>query len=116
MSFVPYTLLLALIMVESGGRNNALGPVGEVGCLQITEIMRRDVKRISGRTVTADDCKSRVVSIEVAMIYLSHYVTAERLGREPTLRDYALVWHYGPRGWRRHGDDPYWEKVKQVLP
>lgn len=116
MSAVPYLILTALIAIESGGDDRAVGRGGELGCLQITPICRKDVERITRRSIPPSDLFDRRKSCEMALVYLNHYVNRERLGREPTLRDYALVWHYGPRGWRRGEDDPYWRKVKRVLP
>jgi soluble lytic murein transglycosylase-like protein len=113
---IPYALLMALIAVESSGNDNAIGRDGERGCLQIHEIVRQDIKRITGKTIYPHQLFDRSTSCQIALIYLNHYATPERLGRPPTLRDYALIWHYGPKGWKKPDPDPYWEKVKKHLP
>lgn len=112
---VPYILLNALIAVESGGRDHARGRAGELGALQISTVVREDVSRLIGRRITAKDCLDRTLACKVALVYLNHYVTKERLGRTPTLRDYAMVWHWGPNGWKRRGRDEYWDRVNNLL-
>jgi soluble lytic murein transglycosylase-like protein len=109
-------ILTALIAIESGGNDRAVGKGGELGCLQISPICRKDVERITRRSIPKEDLFDRRKSCEIALVYLNHYVNRDALGREPTLRDYALVWHYGPQGWRRKGIDRYWTKVQSVLP
>jgi soluble lytic murein transglycosylase-like protein len=116
MTPIPYILLVALIAVESGGNDRAVGSKGERGCLQIHEVVRRDIRRITGENIPSEKLFDRLTSCQIAQIYLNHYATPERLGRSPTLRDYALIWHYGPKGWKRPDPDPYWEKVKKHLP
>lgn len=113
---IPYVLLIALIAVESSGNDNAVGLKGERGCLQIKDIVRRDIKRITGETIYPHQLFDRSTSCQIALIYLNHYATPERLGRNPTLQDYALIWHYGPNGWKSPDPDGYWEKVKKHLP
>lgn len=108
-------LLAALIQVESGGKDHARGSADEMGPLQIRPILLQDVERICGRKFSRQDAFNREVACQIAVIYLTHYVTEKRLGRPPTPRDYALVWRYGPQGWKRPNPNPYWEKVRKVL-
>jgi hypothetical protein len=117
MSAVSYALLSALIMVESGGNDRAFNAEAKaVGCLQITPVMVEDVRRITGQPIAHSDAFDRRKSCEIALVYLSHYATKERLGHEPTARDYALIWRYGPNGWKRPDPNAYWTKVKKHLP
>lgn len=109
-------LLPALIAVESSGNNRAIGPNGETGCLQITSILLRDIHRITGRRFSRSDTFNRETSCKIAISYLNHYVNEKRLKRPPTMRDYAMVWRYGPNGWKRRNPDPYWQKVQRHLP
>ena len=109
-------LLPALIAVESSGNDRAIGPNGETGCLQITPILLRDIHRITGRRYSRSDTFNRQTSWQIATTYLNHYVNEKRLKRPPTMRDYAMVWRYGPNGWKRSGSDPYWRKVQRHLP
>ena len=107
-------LLQALIMVESSGNDRAVGLAGELGCLQISAIAKQDILRITGGIPS--NRFNREQSIGMARAYLNYYVTKERLGREPTLRDYALVWHRGPNGWTQEGYSAYWDRVMDYLP
>lgn len=108
-------LLSALIMVESSGNDGAVGAAGETGCLQISKVLLRDLTRITGRTYSVRDTLNRATACQIAVLYLTHYVTEARLGRPPTARDYALVWNRGPNGWKKTGHDPYWAKVQLYL-
>jgi len=109
-------LVPILIAVESSGNDRAIGPNGETGCLQITSILLRDIRRITGQRFTRSDTFNRETSCKIAIIYLTHYVNEKRLKRPPTMRDYAMVWRYGPNGWKRRDPDPYWRKVQRLLP
>ena len=113
MSAVPMFLLQAILMVESSGNNRAVGKAGELGCMQISAIAKRDILRIAKDTPS--NRFNREQSLAMAKVYLGHYVTRERLGREPTLRDYALVWHHGPKGWTKVGYSAYWDRVMNYL-
>ena len=88
-------ILAALIQVESSGRDGAIGDNGAaVGCLQIQKVMVDDVNRILGRDhFTYDDRYRRSASMGMALVAFSHYVTEERLGRRPTVRDYCRRWN-----------------------
>jgi soluble lytic murein transglycosylase-like protein len=114
MSVVPMLLLQAIIMVESSGDDRAVGRGGELGCMQISAIAKRDILRITGGIPS--NRFNREQSIGMARAYLEYYVTRERLGREPTLRDYALVWHRGPEGWTQKSYSAYWDRVMDYLP
>jgi soluble lytic murein transglycosylase-like protein len=112
---IPTILLSALIMVESSGNDRAIGRMGELGPLQIMPTTLVDINRISGRSFTRSDAFHRESAIQMATIYLNHYATEKRLGRKPTFRDYAMIWHHGPNGWKRTGPDRYWNKVQRHL-
>lgn len=93
-----------LIAVESMGNPRAINTKEQaVGILQIRPIMVEDVNRILELTkrperFTEDDRWDPTKSIQMAEVYLSHYGTVKRIGHEPTLRDYALLWCAGPDG------------------
>jgi hypothetical protein len=118
---VPDALINALIAVESGGKDDAVGDGGKaVGCLQIHEILVQDVNRIDGREKSAarylpKDRLSRRLSIVMCRIYLAHYAHPKRLGREPALEDMARIWNGGPDGWREPETEKYWAKVRAAL-
>lgn len=119
---IPIWIIMALIAVESGGNNQAIGrnaagqPV-EYGCLQITKACVEDVNRILGAEIYSfpKDCLDRGKSVEMLKIYLGHYATKERLGREPDIQDLARIWNGGPDGYKEPETKDYWRKVGKVL-
>jgi len=116
MSQIPAILIAALIQVESGGNDRAIGDGGRsLGCLQISDVVVADVRRITGRWVSRTDAWSRQKSIRICVDYLSHYATRERLGYEPRMEDMARIWNGGPNGWRKDSTRDYWRKVQSVL-
>ena len=109
-------LLAALIAVESGGDARAIGDGGRaLGVLQIHAGVVQDVNRIAGRSWTHADAHRPEIAVQMAEIYLRHYVTPARLGRAPTTQDYARVWNGGPNGHRKTATLPYWRKVRRHL-
>lgn len=109
-------LISALIRVESGGNDHAVGKAGEVGCLQITPAVVEDVNRIQKAIhFTLEDRENRDRSVLMCRIFIEHYATEERLGHEPTVQDMARIWNCGPRGWQRDESLPYWRKVKAEI-
>lgn len=117
---VPARLIAALIAVESAGNDSAVGPRGEVGCLQVRECVIADVNRILwGRGVftryALGDMFDRPLAIRVCRIYLGYYGDPWRLGRQPTEEDLARIWNGGPRGYFRPSTLPYWERVRAHL-
>lgn len=65
---------MALIQVESGGKDNALGTKNDTGCLQITPILVKEVNRLqSGRRYTMNDALNRKRSIEMYNIIQGYY-------------------------------------------
>lgn len=113
---IPAAFILALIAVESGGNDHAVGDHGTAyGCLQITQPVLRDYQRITGEHITLEQCFDRLTSVSVCITYLKHYCTQERLGHEPTLADAARIWNGGPRGWCKPETQAYWAKVQKEL-
>ena len=109
-------LISFLIIVESGGVDNAIGDNGKaVGCLQIHSIVVEDVNRIYDTDYQDKDRYDREKSIEIAKLYLQHYASEERLGRQPTIKDAARIWNGGPDGYREKETIQYWIKVKQQI-
>lgn len=118
MNPVIFATIFALIHVESNGRDEAISRKGELGCLQISAAVVEDVNRFAGTRYTYDDRLNRQKSIEICRIYLEHYCSRERLKRDPDPRDYALVWHFGPKGYLRANEPEakrYWSKVRAAL-
>lgn len=117
---VPAILLAALIQVESHGNDRALGDYWldqphAFGCLQITDYVLADARRFSGHWWSRGDCFDRNKATRICRVYLEHYATPARLGRDPTMEDMARIWVGGPDGWRKPTTLPYWHKVLRTL-
>jgi hypothetical protein len=111
------TLLAAMLAVESGGDDFARGDGGRArGALQIHRAVVLDVNRIAGTHYRHTDAHDRDTAMLMATVYLTHYVTKERLGRQPTAEDYARAWNGGgPEGWKKKSTKIYWLKVKNKM-
>jgi hypothetical protein len=120
MIVIPYLLLTALIHVESGGNDRALGDYVQgaptrFGCLQIGDEVLADVRRISGHWVSRPDAFDRAKASQICVLYLSYWCEPSRLGHEPTMEDFARVWNGGPEGHRKQSTITYWHRVERVL-
>ena len=95
--------LQILVAVESGGNPKAFNAEEQaVGILQIRPVLVADVNRIVGEPrFSHSDAWDPGKSLRMATLYLEHYGTRERLGREPRVVDYALLWCAGPDGPRQ---------------
>ena len=109
-------LIAALVLVESHGDLRALrDDTLAAGPLQIRPIYVEDVNRIAGTSYQyPDDCWSMSNSVAMFRIYVGHYATAKRIGREPTLEDMARIHYGGPRGWRWKSTKQYWHDVQDA--
>ncbi|HLP43934.1 MAG TPA: hypothetical protein VK145_01495 [Candidatus Nanoarchaeia archaeon] len=113
-------LVNALIQVESGGDDSAVGDKNlknkAYGCLQVRQDCVDDVNRVYGTNYRAKDClNDRALSIKIYELYMKLYATKKRLGREPTDEDRARIWNGGPNGWKKSSTKKYWAKVKKKL-
>lgn len=109
-------LIPALIQVESGGDDKAIGDNGRAyGCLQIWDVVVKDVNRVYGTRYTHADAFVREHAINICKKYLSIYCTPQRLGRTPTLADAARMWNGGPTGHKKTATLNYWKKVQKHL-
>lgn len=112
------TLIAALIVVESHGRDNAIGDGGQaIGCLQMHPCVIEDVNRVYRTEFAFTDRTDHLKSIKIAQLYLwywgNHYRTTT--GKEPTWETYARIWNGGPYGYQKTATIRYWHKVKKVL-
>jgi hypothetical protein len=111
-----------LVLVESGGNWNVVGDGGAaLGGMQIHREAVDDVNRILGtKTYRYADRTNPVKSREMARIYLGHYCTKRRLGREPTIEDYVRCWNGGPSyrsatGQKLANLNNHWRKACQYM-
>ena len=109
------TLLAALLAVESGGNDRAVGDHGRaIGALQIHAAVVQDVNRRHGTRYTHAGMTRRRDAVAVATLYLGTYATRERLGRPVTDADRARIWNGGPDGWRKAATVAYAERVRRA--
>ena len=107
-------LIVAIAFVESGGDPHAVNcKEGAYGLLQIREICVKDVNRIAGTAFTHNDAFDPEKAIKMFLVYVTHYATEERIGRDPTIQDAARIWNGGPDGFLEPETIPYWEKVQK---
>lgn len=113
-------LVQALIAVESGGYDKAIGDKHLVdrayGCLQIRKPVCIDVNNIYGKSLKPQDMLgNRQLSIDTFYDYMAIYATEKQLGRPVTDQDRARIWNGGPSGYQRLTTVGYWAKVKKVI-
>ena len=112
------TLVIALIHVESRGKEDAIGDTHlatpSVGVLQIRPIMVREINRIlkrkkSDKRFKLKDRFSREKSIEMFHIWQSYHL--------PNSSDeiIARCWNGGPKGWKSKATLHYWNKVQREI-
>lgn len=103
-------LIAALIAVESGGRDNAIGDGGRaIGALQIHKAVVIDVNRIAGTSYTHQQMTNRIAARRVCEIYLKRYAAGK------TDEEAARIWNGGPTGHHKSATISYWNKVKKHL-
>ena len=109
-------LILALILVESGGDDFAIGDDGRAyGCLQLRAGYVQDAAEYAGEDWVHSDAFDRETSIKIVNAYMNRYATSARLGRQPTLEDIARIHNGGPNGYCKESTEAYWVKVKTEL-
>ena len=111
-------VILALIMVESGGRDSAVGDNSRaLGCLQIHAGVVADVNHIYGTSFRHEDAKDRQKAVAICQLYLRHYChDYERRTKKPATPEIASrIWNGGPIGFRKSATDKYWSLVKEAM-
>ena len=110
-------LLDALIQVESGGNDKAIGDNGKaIGCLQIWKIYWTDAVERSGLGGSYVDCMRRDYSKCVVRAYMNRYgglawKTFDGFNAEKIAR----IHNGGPKGYKKRATKAYWKKVEKVL-
>ena len=103
-------LIAALIVVESGGNDLAVGDHGRArGALQIHAAVVQDVNRHHGTRYTHADMHDRAKAVRVASLYIATYAP----GASPEVQ--ARVWNGGPRGASKAATLGYWARVKREM-
>lgn len=102
-------LINAMIVVESGGNDAAIGDGGKaVGCLQIWPITIKDANRIIGyKKYTLADRYDRQKSKEICRLIMTHY--------EKTPEGMCRRWN-GGGNWRKiESTIKYWKKIERNM-
>jgi hypothetical protein len=103
-------LISALIIVESGGNDLAIGDNGRaIGPLQIHKAVVLDVNRFTGSHYRHQDMTNRAQARAVCEAYLKHY------GRGASTEQLARRWNGGPSGDKKQATEAYCAKVKKHL-
>lgn len=110
-------LILALIKVESDGRDHLVGDKHlknkAYGCLQIRKPCLDDVNRACGTNYTPKDMLgNRKLSIWVCKQYLRLYGGKQA---DPNHERLAKIWNGGPKGPQKPATEKYWKKVSKHL-
>jgi len=106
------SLIDALILVESSGRENAYNKKENAcGCLQIRPIMVREVNRIlrkqdSEQRFTKEDRWDCGQSREMFYIWRNYH------HKNSSDEVIARCWNGGPRGYKKRSTEHYWYKVQ----
>ena len=109
-------LAAALILVESGGNDRAVGDGGRaIGPLQIHREILLDVNRRFGTRFTHGGMTNRTNALAVLDRYLWLYAQPSRLGRPVSNEDRARIWNGGPDGWRKASTVGYAERVRKAM-
>ena len=103
-------LLAALLAVESGGNDLAIGDHGRaLGALQIHAAVVVDVNRRHGTRYHHADMHDRAKAVRVCNLYLQTYAP----GASPEVQ--ARVWNGGPRGASKAATLGYWARVRREM-
>jgi len=103
-------LLAALLAVESGGNDLAVGDQGRaIGALQIHRGVVEDVNRVHKTRYTHADMHDRQKAVRVCSLYLATYAP----GASSEVQ--ARVWNGGPRGATKPATLGYWARVKAKM-
>lgn len=103
-------LATAIIAVESGGNDLAIGDNGRaIGAFQIHECVVADVNRVFK---THFDWRG-MTNRQNARIVFEKYLTIYGQGKSP--EQLARIWNGGPRGHQKSATLNYWLKVKSRL-
>lgn len=110
----PKSLIEAIIQVESGGNDNAIGDLKlkhkAYGPLQIRQPVCIDVNKKLGTNYKSTNCLgNRDLSIKIFNVYMTIYCN----GFSDEWK--ARCWNGGPSGYKKKATEVYWSKVKKLL-
>ena len=99
-------IIKAVMWVESRSSDQARGAAGDLGCLQIVDVRRRDYNMRTGKNYQPNDLFNRAVSVEIFTYY------AQKIGVY-NFEEIAKRWNT----WHGKGEnaEKYWLLVKKQL-
>ena len=110
MSNTISNLISALIIVESAGKDTAVGDGGlALGPLQIHRAVVADVNRFTGSHYKWENMTDRKQARAVCQAYLEHY------GRGANTEQLARRWNGGPTGDKKAVTLAYWRRVQKAI-
>lgn len=112
--------LKALALVESGGNPEAIGDGGDSwGLYQLQAAYVQDASEwgladgVIDKPFEHSDAFNPERAELIIYCYMKRYATPKRLGRQPTVEDWARIHNGGPNGYRKlEATQPHWNKVK----
>ena len=103
-------LIEALIAVESGGQDMAIGDANRArGPLQIHRAVVEDVNRFNGTRYTHNQMTNRVAARQVCELYLNRWAKGK------SDQYCARLWNGGPTGPSKTATLPYWCLVNREI-
>lgn len=103
-------LIEALIAVESGGQDMAIGDGNKArGALQIHRAVVEDVNRFNGTRYTHNQMTNRVAARKVCDLYLQRYAKGS------SNEEAARIWNGGPTGPSKAATKRYWARVNREI-
>lgn len=100
-------LIEALIAVESGGKDTAVGDGNRArGPLQIHRAVVEDVNRFNGTRYTHNQMTNRVAARQVCELYLNRWAKGK------SDQYCARLWNGGPTGPSKTATKAYWKRVE----
>ena len=116
------SFLKALALVESGGNPEAIGDGGDSwGKYQLQSAYVQDASEwglsngVIGKPFKHSDAFNPERAELIIYCYMKRYATPQRLGRQPTIEDWARLHVGGPQGHRKRATQPHWNKMKKLL-
>lgn len=106
---VALSIALYLIPLMEGYRGVDGDGGRSWGLYQIGQLYLDDANRFSGCNYTRQDCYDPILARRIVIIYLEHY--GKRIGRDPTVEDYARIHNGGPDGWQKNCTLTYWTRA-----
>lgn len=103
-------LISALIAVESGGQDMAIGDGNRArGPLQIHKAVVEDVNRFAGTSYSWQGMTNRVAARQVCYLYLQRYAKGS------SNEEAARIWNGGPTGPSKTATKAYWARVNREI-